>query len=97
MFQASVNGTNWNSPCELAAVVYGVSLDDFGTWNPGKIIDVSLYIVSNNEQPLVIQASQTAHSQLGCDIAGSYSLATSHQLQNLLAQTFQSEYAPSAP
>ncbi|KAF8252101.1 LysM domain-containing protein [Wilcoxina mikolae CBS 423.85] len=35
LFQNSINGSNWNSPCELAAAVFGVPLEDFGIWNPG--------------------------------------------------------------
>lgn len=35
-YQEDLSGTDWNSPCELAAAVYNVRLEDLQTWNPGN-------------------------------------------------------------
>jgi len=32
-----ISGTNWASPCELAAAVYNVDVTDFGIWNPSVL------------------------------------------------------------
>lgn len=40
-YQESLSGTNWNSPCELAAAVYNVRLEDLQTWNPGSLIHIN--------------------------------------------------------
>lgn len=34
-FQEDLSGTNWNSPCEIAAAVFNVQLEDLEMWNPG--------------------------------------------------------------
>lgn len=37
-YQEGLSGTNWNSPCELAAAVFNVRLEDLQNWNPGNPI-----------------------------------------------------------